>query len=87
VFCYHAPNVPQIKTATGGGPVATALQDKAAQAWGNSAKTGNPSQLGIQWKPCTPDSSKAMVFDTVSQCYALRDDKLVSLLPTASGRG
>jgi hypothetical protein len=28
-----------------------------------------------------------MVFDTVSQSVALRDDKLVSLLPTAGGRG
>ena len=28
-----------------------------------------------------------MVFDTVSQSVALRDDKLVSLLPAAGGRG
>jgi hypothetical protein len=27
-----------------------------------------------------------MVFDTVSECYALRDDKLVSLLPAPGPR-
>ena len=43
-FCFHALSVPQIKTATGGGPAAMALQDKVAQAWINFAKTGNPNQ-------------------------------------------
>ena len=42
-FCFHALGVPQIKNATGGGPVALALQDKVSQAWINFAKTGNPS--------------------------------------------
>ena len=41
-FCFHALNVPQIQTATGGSPVAMALQDKVAQAWVNFARTGNP---------------------------------------------
>ena len=27
-----------------------------------------------------------MVFDTVSECRALRDDKLVSLMPTGAAR-
>src|SRR5262249_32506036 len=36
-FCFHALNVPQIRTATGGGPVAMSLQDKVAQAWVNFA--------------------------------------------------
>ena len=67
-FCFHALNVPQIKTATGGGPVAMALQDKVSQAWVNFARTGNPSQPGLEWRPYTPDNPQAMVFDTVSQC-------------------
>src|SRR4029079_2754584 len=46
-FCFHALSVPQIKTATGGGPVALALQDKVSQAWINFAKTGNPNQPGL----------------------------------------
>jgi para-nitrobenzyl esterase len=80
-FCFHALGVPQIKTATGGGPAALALQDKVSQAWINFAKTGNPSQPGLEWKPYTKEDPQAMVFDTVSQSVPLRDDKLVSLLP------
>jgi len=86
-FCFHALNVPPIKTATGGGPAAMALQDKVAQAWVNFARTGNPSQPGLEWKPYTTENPQAMVFDTVSQSVALRDDKLVSLLPAPAGRG
>ena len=86
-FCFHALSVPQIKTATGGGPVALALQDKVSQAWVNFAKTGNPSQPGLEWKPYTKEDPQAMVFDTVSQSVSLRDDKLVSLLPAAAGPG
>jgi para-nitrobenzyl esterase len=86
-FCFHALNVPQIRTATGGGTVAMALQDKVSQAWINFARTGNPSQPGLEWKAFTKDDPQAMVFDTVSESVALRDDKLVSLLPAAGGRG
>jgi para-nitrobenzyl esterase len=86
-FCFHALNVPQIKTATGGGPAAMALQDKVSTAWVNFAKTGNPSQPGLEWKPYTKDGEEAMVFDTVSQTVPLTDDKLVSLLPSPGGRG
>ena len=59
---------------------------RSSQAWINFAKTGNPSQPGLEWKPYTKENPQAMVFDTVSQSVALRDDKLVSLLP-AAGRG
>jgi para-nitrobenzyl esterase len=86
-FCFHALNVPQIKTATGGGAVAMALQDKVAQAWVNFARTGNPTQPGLEWKPFTKESPQAMVFDTVSQSVPLADDTLVSLLPVPAGRG
>ena len=86
-FCFHALGVPQIKTATGGGPVALALQDKVSQAWINFAKTGNPSQPGLEWKPYTKEEPQAMVFDTVSQSVSLRDDKLVSLLPPPTPPG
>ncbi|HEX4566006.1 MAG TPA: carboxylesterase family protein [Vicinamibacterales bacterium] len=86
-FCFHALNVPQIKTATGGGPAAMALQDKVSTAWINFAKTGNPSQPGLEWKPYTKDGEEAMVFDTASQSVPLKDDTLVSLLPAPAGRG
>ncbi len=84
-FCFHALSVPQIRTPTGGGPVAMALQDKVSQAWINFAKTGNPGQPGLEWKPYTKENPQAMVFDTVSESVALRDDKLVSLLPPTGG--
>jgi para-nitrobenzyl esterase len=86
-FCFHALSVAQIRTPTGGGPVAMALQDKVSQAWLNFAKTGNPSQPGLEWKPYTKDNPQAMVFDTVSQSVPLRDDTLASLLPPAGGPG
>jgi para-nitrobenzyl esterase len=86
-FCFHALAVPQIRTATGGGPTALALQDKVSQAWINFAKAGNPSQPALHWKPYTKEDPQAMVFDTVSESVALRDDKLVSLLPATGGRG
>jgi len=82
-FCFHALSAPQIKTATGGGPAALALQDKVSQAWINFAKTGNPSQPSLDWKPYTKADPQAMVFDTVSESVSLRDDKLVSLLPAS----
>ena len=86
-FCFHSLNVPQIRNATGGGPVAMALEDKVAGAWVRFAKTGNPSQPGLEWRPYTADNPQAMVFDTVSESRPLHDDKLVSLLPAAGGRG
>jgi len=86
-FCFHALSAPQIKTATGGGPVAMALQDKVSQAWINFAKTGNPSQPGLEWKAYTKEDPQAMVFDTVGQSVSLRDDKLVSLLPAPAPPG
>jgi para-nitrobenzyl esterase len=86
-FCFHALSVPQIKTATGGVPMALALQDKVSQAWVNFAKTGNPSQPALEWKPYTKEDPQAMVFDTVSQSVSLRDDKLVSLLPAPAPPG
>jgi para-nitrobenzyl esterase len=86
-FCFHALGVPQIKTATGGGPVALALQDKVSQAWINFARSGNPSQPALPWKPYTKDDPQAMVFDTVSQSVPLRDDTLVSLLPAPAAPG
>ncbi len=64
-----------------------ALEDKVAGAWVNFAKTGNPSQPGLEWRPYTPDNPQAMVFDTISESRPLHDDKLVSMLPPPPGRG
>lgn len=85
-FVFHALGVPQVRIGTGGAPAALALQDKVATAWLNFAKTGNPSQPGLEFKPFKTDDPQCMVFDSISQCYAMRDDKLVSLLPTPARR-
>ena len=66
--------------ATGGTASAFALQDKVAQAWVNFAKSGNPSQPGLEWKPWTAADPQTMVFDVKSECRALNDDKLVTLM-------
>jgi para-nitrobenzyl esterase len=79
-FHFHALDVPQNALATGGGPEARALQDQMAQAWVNFATSGNPSQPGLEWNPWSPDDPQAMIFDTVSESRALRDDRLVSLI-------
>ena len=82
-FAFHNVDQPQSGVATGGGPAALALQDKVSKAWINFAKTGNPSQPGLEWKPWTVEEPKTMVFDTVSESRALRDDKLLSLMTSA----
>ena len=47
-FCFHALSVPQIRTATGGGAVAMALQDKVAQAWVNFVADGQSQPAGAR---------------------------------------
>ena len=83
-FAFHNVNEPHIRLATGGGPVALALQDKVAGAWVSFAKTGNP---GAAFKPWTMAEPNTMVFDTVSDCKPLRDDQLIALMADTGGRG
>lgn len=80
-FAFHALSELHIRIATGGAPSALALQDKVSQAWVNFARTGNPSQAGLTWKPYTLARRETMVFDTVSEVRSVDDDKLLSLLP------
>ncbi len=86
-FAFHALSEPHIRMATGGAPAALALQDKVSQAWVNFARTGNPSQPALAWKPYTLAGRETMIFDTVSEVRAVNDDKLWSLLPQGTGRG
>jgi para-nitrobenzyl esterase len=86
-FAFHNLSLPQIKLATGAAASGMALQDKVSQAWINFARTGNPSQPGLEFKPYTAAEPNAMVFDAVSESYALRDDKLVSLIPARRQSG
>ena len=87
VFAFHNVGEPHSRVATGGTPAAFALQDKVSQAWINFARTGNPAQPGLEWKPYTVEARQTMVFDAVSECRPVQDDKLVSLTPPQQRRG
>lgn len=80
-FVFHNLNEPHSRIATGGAPAGFALQDRVSQAWINFARTGNPNQPGLEWKPFTVAEPQAMVFDTVSQSYPVRDDRLIKVMP------
>ncbi len=69
-FAFHALSDQHIRLATGATPAGLALQDKVSQAWVNFARTGNPSQPGLPWKPYTVEGKETMVFDTISEVAA-----------------
>ena len=77
-FVFHNLHEPQVRVATGDTPAGFALQDKISRAWINFAKTGNPSQPDLGWKPYAKDDPQTMVFDTVSGCRNLHYDKLIA---------
>ena len=81
-FAFHNVNEPHLARATGGGPVALALQDKVAGAWLAFAKKGNPG-----FTPWTAAEPNTMVFDNLSECRPLRDDQLITLMGNTGGRG
>ena len=60
-FCFD--NTKRCEQGTGNGPEAQVLAKKMATAWANFARTGNPSQPGLQWEPFEPTRGQTMVFD------------------------
>ena len=64
-FCFD--NTLRCEQGTGNTPEAQALARKMATAWANFAKTGNPSQPGLTWKPSDPDRNQTMVWDNESR--------------------
>jgi para-nitrobenzyl esterase len=85
-FVFHNLTEPHIRIATGDAPEGYALQDKVSRAWLNFARTGNPAQTGLEWKPFSPTDMQTMVFDTVSECRNIHAQELISLLPTPAVR-
>ena len=79
-FAFHNIGVPEVRIATGGTVSAFALQDQVSRAWINFARTGNPSQPGLEWKAYTVEDPQTMIFDVKSGSRALHDDKLVELM-------
>jgi para-nitrobenzyl esterase len=68
-FCFD--NTKRCEQGTGNTPEAQALARKMATAWANFARTGNPSQPGLVWKPTTPERCQTMVWD--NHCH-MEDD-------------
>ena len=84
-FVFHNLSEPHLRIATGDAPAGYALQDKVSQAWIHFARTGNPSQPGLVWKPFTAADPETMVFDVLSECRNLRYDTLAPLMVGQSG--
>jgi para-nitrobenzyl esterase len=60
-FCFD--NTKRCEQGTGNTPEAQALAKKMSNAWANFARTGNPGQPGLEWKPSDPTRCQTMVFD------------------------
>ncbi len=84
-FAFHNLHEPQLRIASGDAPAGYALQDKVSQAWINFAKTGNPSQPGLEFKPYAKGDEQTMVFDTTSGCQDLHYDRFHFLMPKQQG--
>ncbi len=79
-FVFHNLQEPQVRVSTGDAPAGYALQDKVSGAWISFAKTGSPSQPGLNWKPYARGDEQTMVFDVVSECRDLHYDKFDKLI-------
>ncbi len=60
-FCFD--NTKRCEQGTGNTPQAQALAKDMATAWANFARTGNPSQPGLEWTPSDPTRGQTMVFN------------------------
>lgn len=78
IYAFHNVDIPIIKRATGGLQEAYDLQDVVAQAWVNFARTGNPSQEGLEWPAFDLETKTIMQFDVVSGTVANYDDSALS---------
>ncbi|MDR1379350.1 MAG: carboxylesterase family protein [Synergistaceae bacterium] len=81
IYVFHNVSIPIISIATGGTEESYKLQDVIATAWLNFAKTGNPSQEGLEWKPYTAEGKETMIFDATSELRSFDDSKLFELMP------
>ena len=79
-YTFHNVYIPVVTRTTGGGEDAHKVQDVVATAWLNFAKTGSPSQDGLEWKPYTEDEQNTMVLKEESECRDLGDETLRGLI-------
>ncbi len=59
---------------------AEAFADVCSTALVNFAKTGDPSQEGLEWMPATSEEGYVMIFDNESVCSVFPDQELQELL-------
>ena len=86
-FAFHALNEPHIRIASGGAAAGLALQELVSTAWLNFARTGNPSQPALAWRPYSVAGRETMVFDVASGMRPYNDDRLQELLQPATPPG
>jgi len=85
-YCFH--NMDMFKLIIFDSPVSYALQDIVCRAWTNFAKTGDPSQDGLEWEPITAEGGATMIFDEESEVRYFHDKELMTLIsqaPSSSG--
>jgi para-nitrobenzyl esterase len=81
IYVFHNVSLREITKATGGTAEVYKMQDVVANAWLNYARTGNPSQPGLEWKPFDPGTETGtMVFDVNSRFVPLDDKNLEQLM-------
>ncbi|MDH3371743.1 MAG: carboxylesterase family protein [Gammaproteobacteria bacterium] len=80
IYVFHNVDLPELRIATGAAPSTYAMQDTVARAWVNFARTGNPSQDGLEWRPFTNEGRGTMVFDVESKFSAFDDRKMVAMM-------
>ena len=85
-YTFHNVDIPVVTRTTGGGEDVHKVQDVVATAWLNFAKTGSPSQDGLEWKPYTEDEQNTMVLKEESECRDLGDETLRGLIMSALGQ-
>lgn len=60
----------------GDGPTQRKLMDLMSQAWINFARTGNPSQEALAWKPYDTEQRPTMIFDEESKMVSDPDSDI-----------
>lgn len=80
IYAFHNVDIPIVRLATGATEEAYKMQDIVANMWLNFARTGDPSQEGLEWAPYTPEDPQRMLIDVESECYAFDDSALNELM-------
>jgi para-nitrobenzyl esterase len=77
-FCFD--NTKRCEQGTGHTPEAQKLARTMATAWANFARTGNPSQPGLNWTPSEPARCPTMVFDNRCRMWEDPESEVRKLL-------